>query len=79
MSTRSAKGVRKPGHRGGEKVFHLGPFVRQSVHPHGTIYLRRLYLAHGAVLVDGLPEADDFDAALTQPSQHLQNLGRRST
>ena len=26
---------------------------------------------HGAVLVNGLPEADDFDAVLPQPDQHL--------
>ena len=32
---------------------------------------------HGAVLVNGLPEADDFDALLAQPAQQLQHLGQR--
>ena len=30
--------------------------------------------AHGAVLIDGLPEADAFDTVLSQPPQQLQNL-----
>ena len=33
--------------------------------------------AHGAVLVNGLTEADDFDLVLPQPAQQLQHLGQR--
>ena len=33
--------------------------------------------SQGAVLVDGLSEADDFDAILSQPAQQLQHLGQR--
>ena len=32
---------------------------------------------HGAVLIDGFPEADDLDLVLPQPSQQLQKLGQR--
>ena len=34
---------------------------------------------HGAVLVDGLPEADDLDLVLPQPAQQLQHFGNRTS
>ena len=51
----------------GQVALHLREYDGQVQHrpPHGT------------VLVDGLPEADDFDLVLPQPSLQHQNLGQR--
>ena len=33
--------------------------------------------AHGAILIDGLPQADDLDLVLPQPALQIQHLGHR--